>query len=129
MDLLKEKSNTINENPTPAEKKLFSAIRQRILAVNEKKKTDSNTMNHEKKKNPIANKEKYQNKVLPEKIKLKKQRMMERKWTATTMNCLKKNQSHVAPGITKEKGMRDSKDEVHVIKATREKKNTRQFKG
>jgi hypothetical protein len=91
------------------------------LAGNEKKKTDSKTTNYEKKKTPIANKEKYQNKVLPGKIKLKK-RMMERNWTATTMNYLKKNQSHTAPGITKEKGMHDSEDEVQVIEGTCENK-------
>ncbi len=34
-----------------------------------------------------------------------------------------KKQSHAAPGITKEKGMHDSKDEVQVVKGTREKKN------
>ncbi len=33
-----------------------------------------------------------------------------------------KKQSHVAPGITKEKGVYDSNDEVQVIEGTREKK-------
>ncbi len=72
MDLLKKKSNTVNENPTPAKKKLYSAICQRILAGNKMKKTDVKTTDHEKKKTPVANKEKYQNKVLPVKIKIKK---------------------------------------------------------
>ncbi len=44
---------------------------------------------------------------------------MERLWTAMTMNYLKKT---AAPGIPKEKGMHDSKDEVEVIKETCEKK-------
>ncbi len=48
---------------------------------------------------------------------------MERKWTATTMIFLKKKPSHGAPGITKAKGMHDSKDEVQVIERTREKKS------
>ncbi len=78
-------SNTINENPTPAEKNLYTAICQRISADNEKKKTNGKTTDREKKKTSIANKEKVQNKVLPGKIKLKKNRMMERKWTATMM--------------------------------------------
>ncbi len=56
-------SSTINENPTPVEMKLYSAICQRILAGNEKKKTDGKTRDHEN----------NQNKVLPGKIKLKKQ--------------------------------------------------------
>ncbi len=38
------------------------------------KKTDGKTIDHAKKKTPIANTEKYQNKVLPGKIKLKKQK-------------------------------------------------------
>jgi hypothetical protein len=63
MDLLKKTSSTINENPTPVEMKLYSAICQRILAGNEKKKNDGKTTDHEK----------NQNKVLPGKIKLKKQ--------------------------------------------------------
>jgi hypothetical protein len=53
--LFKKKLNTINQNPTPAEKKLYTSICQRISAGNEKKKTDRKTMNHEKKKTPIAN--------------------------------------------------------------------------
>jgi hypothetical protein len=44
------------------------------LAGNEKKKTDGKTMDHEKKKTPIANKERYQNIVLPGKIKQIKQK-------------------------------------------------------
>jgi hypothetical protein len=39
------------------------------LAGNEKKKNDGKTTDHEKKKTPIANKEKNQNKVLPGKNK------------------------------------------------------------
>jgi hypothetical protein len=96
-------------------------ICQRILAGNEKKKTVSKTLDHEKKKTRITNKEKYQNKVLPGKIKLKK--IMERKRTATMMIFLKKKQSHAAPEITKEKGMHDREDEVQVIKETCEKKS------
>jgi hypothetical protein len=69
VDLLKKKSDTINENPTPVEKNLYTAICQRILAGNEKKKTDGKTTDHEKTKTPIANKDKDQNKVLPGKIK------------------------------------------------------------
>jgi hypothetical protein len=61
-------------------------------------------MDHEKKKTLIANKEKYQNIVLPGKIKLKKQKMMEMKWTAMTMIFLKKKQSHAAPRITEREG-------------------------
>ncbi len=88
---VEKNSNTINENLTPAEKNLFTAICQRILAGNEKKETDGKTMDHEKKKTPIPNKEKDQNKVLPGKIKQKNKKMMERKRTARTMNYLKKN--------------------------------------
>ncbi len=44
------------------------------MAGNEKKKTDGKTMDHEKKKTPIANKERYQNIVLPGKIKQIKQK-------------------------------------------------------
>jgi hypothetical protein len=57
-----------------------------------------------------------------EKSNSKNKRMMERKRTAMRMNYLKKEQSHPAPGITKEKGMHDSKDEVQVIEGTPEKK-------
>ncbi len=39
------------------------------MAGNEKKKTDGKSTNHEKKKLSIANIEKYQNNVLPGKIK------------------------------------------------------------
>ncbi len=65
-------SNTTNENPTPAEMNLYTAICQRYLAGNERKKTNGKTTDHEKKKTPIANIEKDQHKVLPGKIKLKK---------------------------------------------------------
>ncbi len=58
MDLFKKNSNTINENPTSAEKNLYTAICQRILAGNGKKKTDGKTTDYEKKKTPITNKEK-----------------------------------------------------------------------
>ncbi len=81
-----KKNDTINENLTPAEKNLHTAIYQRILSGNEKKKTDDKTTDHEKKKTPITNKEKDQNKVLPGKITIKGKTMMERKWTATMMN-------------------------------------------
>ncbi len=91
-----KKFDTINENPTPAQMKLYSAICQRILAGNEKKKTDDKTTDHEKKKTPIANKEKHQYKVPRIKIKLKNQ----------------KNDGE-------EHGI---EDEVQVIKGTREKK-------
>jgi hypothetical protein len=47
---------------------------------------DGKTMDHEKKKTPINNKEKDQSKVLHRKTKLKNKRMMERKRTATMMN-------------------------------------------
>ncbi len=80
----------INENPSPAEKNVYTAICQVILAGNEKKKTDSKTRDHEKKKTPTGNKVKDQHKVLPGKIKQKKQKNMERKWTATATNYLEK---------------------------------------
>ena len=57
-------NDTINENPTPAEKKLYSAVCKRISAGNEKKKTIGKTMDHEKKMT-------HQNKLLPGKIKPK----------------------------------------------------------
>jgi hypothetical protein len=60
-----KKTNTINQNPTPAEKELYSAICQRTLAGNEKKKTVGKT-DHEKKLT-------HQNKGIPGKIKQKKQ--------------------------------------------------------
>ena len=69
MDWLKN-YNTINENSTPAEMNLYTAICQRYLAGNERKKTNGKTTDHEKKKTPIANKDK----MLPGKIKLKKQK-------------------------------------------------------
>jgi hypothetical protein len=118
--LLEKKSNTINENPTPAEKKLYSAICQRILAGNEKKKTVGKTTDHEKKKTPIAKKEKYQDKVLPGKIKLKKQKNDGEEMDSDDDELLEKK-SHAAPGITKEKTMHDSEDEVQVIEETCEK--------
>jgi hypothetical protein len=43
VDLLKKISDTINENPSSAEKELYSAKCQRILTGNEKKKTVSKT--------------------------------------------------------------------------------------
>jgi hypothetical protein len=49
------------------------------LAGNEKKKTVGKTTDHEKKMT-------HQNEVLPGKIKLKIKRMIERKWSARTMN-------------------------------------------
>jgi hypothetical protein len=58
--------DTINQNPTPTEKESFSAICQRILAGNGKKKTVGKTMDHEKKTT-------HQNKVIPGKIKKKKE--------------------------------------------------------
>ncbi len=61
---MKKKSNTINENPTPAEYELYSAKCQRISADNEKKKTVGKTMDHEKKVT-------HQIKVLPEKNNFK----------------------------------------------------------
>jgi hypothetical protein len=81
---LKKVSDTINENPSSAKKELYSAICQRLLAGNEKKKTVGITADHEKKMT-------HQNKVLPGKIKLKNKRMMERNRTVTTMNYLKKS--------------------------------------
>jgi hypothetical protein len=66
----KQSDITINENPIPAENNLYAAICQRILAGNEMKKTDGKTTDHEKKKTPIANREKDQNKVLPRKTKV-----------------------------------------------------------
>jgi hypothetical protein len=75
VDLLKKKSNAINENPTPAEKNLYTAICQRILAGKKKKKSDGKTTYQEKKKTPVNNKEKGQNKVLPRKIKLKNKKL------------------------------------------------------
>jgi hypothetical protein len=121
MDLLKKKSHTINESPTPAEKKSYSVIYQRILAGNEKKKIVGKITDHEKKKTLIANTEKYQNKVLPGKIKLKKQKNDGEETDSDNNDFFEKKPSHVAPGITKEKGMHDSKDEAQLIKGTREK--------
>jgi hypothetical protein len=107
--------NTINENSTPAEKDLYNAICQRISAGNEKKKTVGKTMDHEKKMT-------HQNKVLPGKFKLKKQKNDGEETDSNDNDYLKKKQSHAAPGITKEKGMYDRKDEVQVIEGTYEKK-------
>jgi hypothetical protein len=64
---VEKKSDTINENPTPTEKELYSDMCQRISAGNEKKTTVGKTTDHEKKMT-------HQNKVLPGKIKLKKQK-------------------------------------------------------
>ncbi len=62
-----KKIDTINQNLTPVEKEFYSAICQRILTGNEKKKTADKTTDHEKKMT-------HQNKVIPRKIKLKKQK-------------------------------------------------------
>jgi hypothetical protein len=102
--------NTINENPAPAEKNLYTAIYQRISAGNKKKKTDGKTTDHEKKKTPNANIEKYQYKVLPGKIKLKKQKNDGEETDREDNDFFEKKQPLEAPGITKEKGMHDSKD-------------------
>ncbi len=66
-EFVEKNTDKINENLSSAEKELYSAIRQRISAGNEKKKTVGKTMDHEKKMT-------HQNKVLPGKIKLKKQK-------------------------------------------------------
>jgi hypothetical protein len=80
-------------------------------------------MDHEKKKTTIANKEKYQNKVLPGKIKLKNQKNDGEEMDSNNNELFeRKKQSHVAPGIAKEKRMHDSKDEVQVVKGTCKKK-------
>jgi hypothetical protein len=60
--------------------------------------------------------------VLPGKIKLKKQKNDGEKMDSNNDELFEKKQSHVAPGITKEKGTHDSKDEVQVIKETCKKK-------
>jgi hypothetical protein len=97
VNLLKKKSNKINENPSSAEKELYSAICQRISAGNEKKKTFGKTMDHEKKMT-------HQNKVIPGRIKWKNKRMMERKRTATMMNYLKTNTISCGPWNNKREG-------------------------
>ncbi len=107
--------NKINENPTPAEKELYNAICQGILAGNEKKKTVGRTMDNEEKMT-------HQNKVIPGKIKLKKQKNDGEETDSDGNELFEKKQSHVAPGITKEKGMHDSQDEVQTIKGICEKK-------
>jgi hypothetical protein len=92
-----KKSDTINQNPTCAEKELYSAVCQKILAGNQKKKTVGKTTDHEGKMT-------HQNEVLLGKIKLKIKRMMEQKQSATEL-FEKNTQSHAAPGQTKEKGI------------------------
>jgi hypothetical protein len=79
-------------------------------------------MDHEKKKTPIANKEKDQNKVLPEKKQTKKQKNDEEETDNKDNELFEKKLISWSPGIAKEKGMHDIKDEVQAIKGTHEKK-------
>ena len=85
--MLEKKPNTINQNPTHAEKELYSAICQRILAGNEKKKNDGKTTDHEK----------NQNKVLPGKIKLKKQQNDGEETDSNNDELFEKNTQFVRP--------------------------------
>jgi hypothetical protein len=114
VNLLK-KNDKINENPSSAEKELYSAICQRILAGNDEKKTVGKTTDREKKMT-------HQNKVLPGKIKLKKQKNDGEETDSKDNELFEKKQSHAAPERTKEEGMHDSKDEVQVITGTSENK-------
>jgi hypothetical protein len=95
VDLLEKKPNTINQNPTHAEKELYSAICQRISAGNEKKKTVGKTTDHEKKMT-------HQHEVLPGKIKQKKQKNDGAEMVSDDNELFEKHtQSHAASGITK----------------------------
>jgi hypothetical protein len=85
------------------------------LAGNEKKKTVSKTTDHKKKMT-------HQNEMLPGQIKLKKQKNDGEETNSNNDELFEKKQSHVAPGMTKEKGMHHSEDEVQVIEGTSEKK-------
>jgi hypothetical protein len=68
-----------------------------------KKKTDGKATDHEKKKTPIANKEKDQNKMLPGKTKLKKQKNDGEEMDSNDNELLKKTMS-CGPWNNKRKG-------------------------
>jgi hypothetical protein len=62
-------------------------------------------------------------KVIPAKIKLKKQKNDGEETDRNYNESFEKNtQSHAAPGITKDKGMHHNKNEVQVIEGSCEKK-------